>query len=82
MRPVQDCTNGYGAALGLARVDRLDVKGFSQTVETILRPGAHWPGRKLHTLNSAGHLEVIDGCILRPKLQPMATLADRFYHPS
>ncbi|MBB3998788.1 glucosamine inositolphosphorylceramide transferase family protein [Aureimonas pseudogalii] len=81
MRPVQDCTDGYGAALGLACVDRLDVEGFSQTVETILRPGTHWPGRKLHTLNKAARLEVIDGCILRPKVRSMATLADRFYRP-
>lgn len=87
MRPVQDCTNGYGAALGLARIDRLDRDGFEQSVETILAPTAAWPGRKLHTLNAAGTLETIDGCVLRPKLDvanrwltqrydPVATVAD------
>jgi len=61
IRPVQDCRAGYGAALGLAEITRLDDEGFSQQVETILRPGPLWPGRRLHTLNRAGSLECIDG---------------------
>lgn len=60
-RPVQDCRARYGAALSLARIDRLDKAGFSQTVEFTLAPGSHWPGRRLHTLNYNGRLEVIDG---------------------
>jgi hypothetical protein len=60
-RPVQDCRNGYGRAIGLAEVTRLDAEGFDQVVRTILRPGREWPGRRLHTLNRAGHLECIDG---------------------
>jgi hypothetical protein len=61
IRPIQDCRDGYGAALGLARVTRLDDEGFAQEVETILRAGPLWPGRRLHTLNRAGRLECIDG---------------------
>ena len=61
IRPFQDCTEGYGAALGLAEVTRLDDGGFAQRVETVLRPGPEWPGRRLHTLNRAGRLECIDG---------------------
>ena len=61
IRPFQDCTDGYGAALGLAEVTRLDDGGFAQRVETVLRPGPEWPGRRLHTLNRAGALECIDG---------------------
>ena len=80
-RPVQDCTNGYGAALGLARVTRLDREGFSQSVETVLSPGPRWPGRKLHTLNRAGRLETIDGCVFRPRLDALAGLTDRHYRP-
>ncbi len=80
-RPVQDCTNGYGAALGLAKVTRLDREGFSQQVETILTPGPRWPGRKLHTLNRAGRLETIDGCVFRPKLDALAALTNRRYRP-
>ena len=60
-RPVQDCRTGYGTALGLAEITRLDETGFAQNVRAVLRPGPAWPGRKLHTLNRAGPLEVIDG---------------------
>src|SRR5882724_809285 len=48
IRPFQDCRDGYGAALGLARITRLDDEGFAQQVETLLRPGPLWPGRRLH----------------------------------
>ena len=67
-RPVQDCRAGYGTALGLAEITRLDREGFAQEVRTVLRPGPGWPGRKLHTLNRAGPLEVIDGSGLSPRV--------------
>ena len=60
-RPVQDCRNGYGAALGIARVDRLDHEQYRQTVEAIIPPGPELGGRRFHTLNSAGGFEFIDG---------------------
>ena len=66
-RPVQDCTNGYGAALGLAEILELSPSTFRQVVRRILRPGPAWPGRKLHTLNRCGHLEVIDGSRIQPR---------------
>lgn len=66
-RPVQDCRNGYGRALGLAEVTHLDDERFSQTVHTLLRPGTDWPGRRIHTLNRAGSLECIDGSSLSLK---------------
>lgn len=61
IRPFQDCRDGYGAALGLAEITRLDDEGFAQQVKVVLRPGPLWPGRRLHTLNRAGRLECIDG---------------------
>ena len=61
IRPFQDCGAGYGVALGLARITRLDDDAFEQKIETILHPGPLWPGRRLHTLNRAGRLECIDG---------------------
>jgi hypothetical protein len=67
LRPVQDCRQGYGAALGIARVTRLDQEGFKQEVESIIGPGPAWPGRRLHTLNSAGGFEFIDGSALAPR---------------
>ncbi|QDG76136.1 hypothetical protein [Labrenzia sp. PHM005] len=77
-RPVQDCRNGYGAALALATVDELTPSTFKQTVHKTLTPGAVWPGRKLHTLNKAGDLEVIDGCTYHPRSQTAAYLKDLF----
>ena len=61
IRPFQDCRGGYGAALGLAEITRLDDAGFEQRVETVMHAGPLWPGRRLHTLNRAGRLECIDG---------------------
>jgi hypothetical protein len=68
-RPVQDCSDGYGAALGLAEITELSPASFRQTVRHTLRPGSRWPGRKLHTLNRCGRLEVIDGSRIQPKIK-------------
>jgi hypothetical protein len=81
-RPVQDCRKGYGAALGLARVTQLNESGFSQVVETHLEPGlSAWPGRKLHTLNGNGRIEVIDGSVPRPKSALGREFVDNLYRP-
>lgn len=61
IRPVQDCAAGYGRALTLTRVDRLDQDGFAQTIIARIEPGPAWPGSRLHTLNAGGGLECIDG---------------------
>jgi hypothetical protein len=61
IRPVQDCAQGYGRALSLARIDRLDPEGFAQTIVGRIEPGPAWPGSYLHTLNAGGGLECIDG---------------------
>lgn len=61
-RPAQDCTAGYGGALALCRITRLDREGFKQSVERVLRPGGlEWPGKGLHTLNWNAGIEVVDG---------------------
>ena len=73
-RPVQDCRARYGAALGLARVTRLTVDSFDQQVETVLEPGPAWPGRRIHTLNTNGWLEAIDGSAIMPRWKPLARL--------
>jgi hypothetical protein len=67
-RPVQDCTHGYGRALRLARIDRIDPQVFAQTVGAPIGSGPLWPGGRVHTLNRAGALEVIDGVAINPKL--------------
>lgn len=72
-RPVQDCADGYGAALALAEVTELSPTTFRQSVRHSLRPGGTaWPGRKLHTLNRYGRLEVIDGSHVQPKTRGFA----------
>jgi len=69
LRPVQDCRNGYGAALAVAEILRLDEQHFDQRVIARISPGAAWwPGRRLHTLNRAGRLECIDGSAMAPRL--------------
>ena len=67
-RPFQDCTGGYGRALGLARIDRLDPDHYEETVTTRIEAGPAWPGRRIHTLNRAGPLECIDGSAFMPRL--------------
>ena len=68
LRPVQDNRTGYGASLLLTEVTRLDEGGFEQHVlGDLTATPASWPGRRLHTLNRAGRLEVIDGSALSPR---------------
>lgn len=67
LRPVQDCRNGYGAALGVAEILRLDTETFHQQVISSHSPGEFWAGTRLHTFNIGGGLETIDGSRLSPR---------------
>lgn len=67
-RPVQDCSGGYGAAVALAEIVELSPTRFEQVRRHHVTPSSHWPGRKLHTLNRLGRLEVIDGARIQPKI--------------
>lgn len=69
LRPVQDGRTGYGAALGVAEIRQLDETAFAQQVLVYHKPGARWPGTRLHTLNSGGGLETMDGSRLVPKFK-------------
>lgn len=66
-RPAQVCDHAYGAAVALCEVTRLDDDGFAQSVRHVLRPGAMWPGRRLHTLNEAFGIACIDGWAASPR---------------
>lgn len=70
LRPVQDCRNGYGAALAVAEITRLDDDAFEQRVVAQHAPGGSWPGRRLHTLNATADLEVVDGSGMAPRFTP------------
>jgi hypothetical protein len=72
-RPVQDCAKGYGCGLGLAEIIELTPTSFKQIVRNSIPPGPLWPGRKLHTLNRCGNLEVIDGARIQPKFRALSS---------
>ena len=81
-RPVQDCEMGYGAAIGLAEVTQLDDEGFAQHINTVIHSGGpEWPGRKIHTLNRVGRLEVIDGSVYRPRIQAIGKFIEKANTP-
>jgi hypothetical protein len=80
-RPVQDCTDGYGRALRLARIDRIDPQGFEQTFTARIGSGPLWPGGRLHTLNRFGSLECIDGVAFNPKLGLIRPLVASYLEP-
>lgn len=61
VHPVQDGTLGYGGGLGLSDVIRLDEEKVELSQPVPVLGARNWPYPKIHTLNRAGHLEVIDG---------------------
>ncbi len=73
-RPAQDCSTGYGARVALARIDRLDLDGYRETVVAHLAPAPRGPGRHgLHTLALRDGVCLVDGKDL--VLDPAATWA-------
>jgi hypothetical protein len=58
-RPAQDCSTGYGSAIALCSIDTLDTEAYAQSTKTIVKGGL--VARRIHTLNWAAGLEVIDG---------------------
>ncbi|CDX13647.1 conserved hypothetical protein [Mesorhizobium sp. ORS 3324] len=59
--PVQDGTLGYGGGLGLSELLRLDQQTVRLSAPRPIDASGDWPYPKIHTLNRAGRLEVIDG---------------------
>jgi hypothetical protein len=59
--PIQDGTTGYGGGLGLSRLVRLDEQAVELGDPTPISPAGDFPYPRIHTLNRAGRLEVIDG---------------------
>jgi hypothetical protein len=56
LRPVQDCSRGYGGAVTFCRIDALCGSEFAQTPVSRIRPGPFG----CHTYNRQAGLEVID----------------------
>ena len=69
LRPVQDNRTGYGASMLLTEITRLDDDGFDQHVLATFGPSPQWSGRRLHTLNRAGRLEVVDGSAMSARFR-------------
>ncbi len=61
--PVQDGTESYGGGLGLRDLRTLDDQTVGWDMVRPIQEGAAWPSRRIHTLNRAGSLEVIDGLL-------------------
>jgi hypothetical protein len=59
--PVQDGTLGYGGGLGLSELLQLDRQAVRLSAPRPIVADGDWPYPKIHTLNRAGRLEVIDG---------------------
>lgn len=59
--PLQDGTDCYGGGLGLARLVHLDRQRVELTAPWPMRTGSDWPYPRIHTYNTAGGLDVIDG---------------------
>ena len=59
--PVQDGTTGYGGGLGLSRLVRLDEHTVELGDPAPIATAGDFPYPRIHTLNRAGRLEVVDG---------------------
>jgi hypothetical protein len=59
--PVQDGTEGYGGGLGLSELLQLDENTVRLAPPRPVSGQGDWPYPRIHTLNRAGRLEVIDG---------------------
>jgi hypothetical protein len=59
--PVQDGTKGYGGGLGLSIIETLDQQVVRLGPPQPIDLTGDWPYPRIHTLNRAGRLEVIDG---------------------
>ncbi len=70
IRPGQDCSQSYGGAIVLNRIDLLSPKEYEETPVRTLRPEWFPAGKGTHTLNHSEHYQTADARILifHPKL--------------
>jgi len=59
-RPAQDCSDGYGSAIVINRVDRLDDTGFTESAVRRVRVGGHRYPSGSHTLAIGAGLVAVD----------------------
>ncbi|WP_461516538.1 glucosamine inositolphosphorylceramide transferase family protein [Porticoccus sp.] len=61
IRPAQDSRIGYGSALALCRIERLDPSGYREQVVQRIFPADENYSSGIHTINVARDLIVVDG---------------------
>ena len=59
-RPAQDCSRGYGSAINICRIDRLDITGVLQTPVARLSALVAKQELGIHTSNVLGNVHAID----------------------
>lgn len=72
-RPGQDCANGYGSRIAIARVDALTPTAYRETVVAHVEPQGDRGRRGVHTLAVADGIVLVDGKDV--VVDPRATLA-------
>jgi hypothetical protein len=61
-RPAQDGAGGYGSAVAIYRIDRLDTAGLVEAIVSRVRPDPSGPYPDgLHTLSAVGDRTLVDG---------------------
>jgi len=67
IRPSQACAPSYGYSLTFNEIVALSPEHYSERPLKTITP-EHWPGLSgIHTYNSAGNVELIDGCNFVPR---------------
>jgi len=71
IRPGQDCSERYGGAISLNRVDVLSETDYKETPLTTILP--NWMPRlcATHTFNQQGGFRMLDGLMLVPRWRPV-----------
>ena len=61
IRPAQDSSQGYGSALALCKIDRLDSVEYSESVIKRVVPSDNVFSSGIHTINISTDFVVVDG---------------------
>lgn len=67
-RPSQDCIGGYGKAISINRIDRIDEAGYEETAVSRIGTPAGSRFFRTHTFSRSQDLVCFDGMMLRSKL--------------
>lgn len=60
-RPAQDCSDGYGGAVAICRIDELGAAAFRETIVRVVHPLPGKYSHGIHTLSAMGNQTLVDG---------------------